>query len=433
MNEKTLSEGNKTKIRPTKIGCFFQSQAKQIRQGGWPVLLRKGCLLLTDLISILFSLPVVLIIRLLRPLVVVRLGPLLSSRLGHFAIETEMYLCDRDKRKNGSQPFDIFYHRLPICNHQLKKMWDRTLRISRLARWPDRLNRKMPGAGPHVIPRLGSRDIHGLIRGTPAHLSFTADEEHRGREALRAMGVQEGVSFICIHARDSSYLEAVSPERDWRYHDYRDSSIHNYVPAAEELVRRGHVAVRVGAIVKERLAVTNPGIVDYASNGCRSDFLDIYLGAKCRFFLCSATGVSEIPRIFRRPIAFVNFIPLEDMHTWGPDDLLIPKKLWLKKERRFLTFPEIFALGCSRFFHSEQYGHHGIEAVENTPQEILEVAIEMDERLKGAWKTTEEDEELQQRFWSCFRSSELHGDIVSRVGTEFLRRNRELLAKEEDI
>ncbi len=393
------------------------------------VLLKKICLLLTDFTSILFALPAVLIIRFLRPLVVVRLGPLPSSRLGHFAIETEMYLCDRDKRKNGSQPFDIFYHRLPICNHQLKSMWDRKLRVFRLARWPDRLNRKIPGAGPHVVPRLGSRDMRGLIRHTPAHLSFTVEEERRGREALRAMGIQEGIPFVCLHARDSSYLEAVSPERDWEYHDYRDSSIHNYVPAAEELARRGHVAVRVGAIVKEKLAVMNPGIVDYATNGRRSDFLDIYLGAKCRFFLCSATGVSEIPRIFRKPIAFVNFIPLEDMHTWGPDDLLIPKKLWLKKERRFLTFQEIFTLGFSRFFHSEQYERHGIEAVENTPEEIRDLAIEMDERLKSSWKTTDEDERLQQRFWSCFESSELHGDIVSRVGAEFLRQNQELLGK----
>lgn len=380
--------------------------------------------------SILLALPVVLMIRLLRPLVVVRLGPLRSSRLGHFAIETEMYLCDRNKSNHGSKPFDVFYHGLPICNYQLKKMWDRTLCVSRLVRWPDRLNRKIPGGEPHVIPNLGSRDIHGLIRNTPAHLSFTVEEERRGREALRAMGIQEGVPFMCIHARDSSYLEAVSPERDWKYHDYRDSSIHNYVPAAEELVRRGHVAVRVGAIVKEMLAVTNPGIVDYATNGCRSDFLDIYLGAKCRFFLCSATGVSEIPRIFRRPIAFVNFIPLEDMHTWGPDDLLIPKKLWLKRERRFLAFPEIFALGFSRFFHGEQYEQNGIEVVENTPEEILDLAVEMDERLKGTWKATDEDEKLQQRFWPCFKSSELHGDIVSRVGAEFLRQNRELLGKD---
>ena len=51
----------------------------------------------------------------------------------------------------------------------------------------------------------------------------------------------------------------------------------------------------------------------------------------------------------------------------------------------------------------------------------------MDERLKGTWQTTEEDEELQQRFWSLFRKSELHGVIKARIGGDFLRQNKDLL------
>ena len=59
----------------------------------------------------------------------------------------------------------------------------------------------------------------------------------------------------------------------------------------------------------------------------------------------------------------------------------------------------------------------------------MAVAIEMDERLKGDCNTTGEDEEMQERFWSLFQDSKLHGTIVSRIGTEFLRQNNELLAQ----
>ena len=69
----------------------------------------------------------------------------------------------------------------------------------------------------------------------------------------------------------------------------------------------------------------------------------------------------------------------------------------------------------------------GIEVIENTPEEILAVAVEMDERLKGIWRTTEEDEELQRRFWSLSKPSELNRVFVARIGAEFLRQNRELL------
>ena len=43
-----------------------------------------------------------------------------------------------------------------------------------------------------------------------------------------------------------------------------------------------------------------------------------------------------------------------------------------------------------------------LKLIENTPEEIRDVTIEMDERLNGTWKVSKEDEELQDRFWSLF-------------------------------
>ena len=57
----------------------------------------------------------------------------------------------------------------------------------------------------------------------------------------------------------------------------------------------------------------------------------------------------------------------------------------------------------------------------------MALAIEMDERLKGTWQATKEDEELQTEFWSLFKPSEFNKVFVSRIGADFLRRNRELL------
>ena len=65
--------------------------------------------------------------------------------------------------------------------------------------------------------------------------------------------------------------------------------------------------------------------------------------------------------------------------------------------------------------------------MENTPEEITALAVEMDERLKGTWQTAEEDEELQRRFWALFKPGALQGAFLSRIGTEFLHQNRELL------
>jgi len=65
--------------------------------------------------------------------------------------------------------------------------------------------------------------------------------------------------------------------------------------------------------------------------------------------------------------------------------------------------------------------------IENTPQEICDVAMEMDDRLRGIWETTEEDEELQKRFWSFFKPSKEVPVFRCRTGTKFLQQNKELL------
>jgi len=402
---------------------FIFGQIKQIRKGGLSILVRKiGVILL-----IILAAPIVLLVRMLRPLVIIRFGPLMSERIGHFAGCPEVYLCEREAGMYGrSRSIDIFYYSSVICNQQLKRMWGRILHVCSFVGPIDKANRYLPGGKKHMIPwraRL-DRDIYGLLAQTKSHLSFTSQEEDLGRSALQKLGINN--SFICFYARDPAYLNAVFQDKDWNYHSYRNSTIHNYIPAAEKMVSKGYDVIRMGSIVKEALKVANPKIIDYATTS-RTDFLDVYLGAKCQFFICDTAGIFLIPMVFRRPIAWVNFVPLEDLPTYGPNNLLIPKKLWLRDEHRFLTFREILNSNVGGFWSSIQYERLRIEVIENTQEEITALVVEMDERLKGKWQTTEKDEELQRRFWSLFTPVNSKQVFASRIGTEFLRQNQELL------
>lgn len=418
--------------RNVSIG-ILRRQIDQISEGGFPVLVRKFRTLLRRLLVnlplFLLALLIVLLVRLLRPLILIRFGKLISSRIGHFAADAELYLCECEEGMQNPKALDIFYYSSPICNRQFKKMCDRMMYVFSFAKWLDRANRRLPGGNKHTIinKSKGSRDVYELLSRTQAHLYFTVDEEQMGRAALQNIGLPEGARFICFHSRDSTYLNAVWPNSNWHYHDYRDSTIHNYVQAIEALTRRGYYAFRIGALVKEALNTTNPMIIDYATNGSRTDFLDIYLSAKCHFFLGTTAGITSIPMIFRRPIAWVNYLPLEYVQAWSEYELFITKKLYLKGEHRFMTFREIFDSGAGRFLRSEQYEQIGVDVIENTSEEIKALAIEMDERLNGTWQTNEENEELQKRFWDIFPKSELHGEIKSHIGAQFLRQNRELL------
>ena len=71
--------------------------------------------------------------------------------------------------------------------------------------------------------------------------------------------------------------------------------------------------------------------------------------------------------------------------------------------------------------------------IDNTPEEITDVVMEMDARLNGTWKADKEEEDLQNKFWSLFKhklSLYEHGFIKSptfRIGSDFLKKNQSLL------
>jgi len=408
-----------------RLKNFVASQVLQIKKGDGRILLRK----ILHIVLLVPGVAIVLVLRLARKWVYVRFGQLLSHRIGHYAANTEVHLCQRDSRQSEERIFDLFYNCEPISNQQLYRMWKREITISPLVRYLYRFTFLVPGGSKHRFPMGGylDRDTQALMADTTPHLKFTPNEMSSGTESMRRMGVPEGAPFVCFHARDPVYLREKYPQYDWSYHDYRNSAIDSFIPGVEELARRGYCAFRMGSVVGQQLMTENPSIIDYALNGSRSEFLDIFLSAHCRFFISTGTGLDAIPMVFRRPIVYVNFSPMEYVHSFVKNSLTIFKKYWLLKEKRFMTFEEIIRSGAGRFMDSEEYLRYGIELKENTPDEIREVMIEMDERLTGSWQPGEEDEKLQERFWSLIPKSELNGVIKGRIGAHFLRSNRYLL------
>lgn len=412
---------------------MIRRQLEIIRHGGPRVWLRKG-LFLVGLVLALFLLPVV---RALRPIVVIRFGQLVSHRIGPYASEPEVYLSELDVGMHNGRNIDVFYNESFISNYQLKKLWDRTLRVFQPARPVGMLNHWIPGGAKHEVPwrPYQQRDIYGVLPRTEAHLKFTEEEEEAGQAGLQNLSVPHGAPFVCFHARDSAFGESLAPGMDVGRVDYRNSDIQTYLPAVEELTRRGYFALRMGAVVEEPLKGSNPMIIDYATTS-RTELLDLYLSAKCQFFVASPVGVMCLPMVFRRPTVYVNFVPIGTLVCLPPCDICIPKKFWLRDEGRFMTIREILRCGASMFARSYQYDQMSIELMDNTPEEISAAVFEMEERLKGTWQSSEEDEEFQRRFWNVFKNSEAARyteggrlDVPqARIGAQFLRENLELLA-----
>jgi len=421
---------------------FIERQLLQIQQGGRAVLFKKMKKVLPILPLSILAVPVVLVIRLIRPWLLVRWGNMISSKIGHFAANTELYLCEQDAgiNKPKQRHVDLFHLAYsPICNQQLVTMWKRVLRV-----WPSWIlapislvDRVIPGGTVHEIGNntQHDRDVYNLLDRFPPHLEFTSEEKARGEAGMRAMGIPQGAYFVCLISRDSAYL-AAHESVDCRYHNYRDCDIKNFILAAEELAARGYFVIRMGAKVMEAMKITHPRIIDYATNGMRSDFMDIYLGAKCEFCISVGTGFDAVPHIFRRPVAYVNMVPMGYLFTFRQQVLCITKHYFAMSENRELVLSEISNNDDVAFcYNASGYASKGIELIENTPEEIRDLVIEMAESLKGTWQPHEEDEALQRRFWEIFPTDALktdnkrplHGEIRARFGAHFLRNNREWL------
>lgn len=415
------------------INSFAVRQISQIRDGGWPMAKRKMGRLLTKIINsplYLIVVPLVLFARIMRPFIQIRFGPIRSDVIGHFTFAAEYYLSERDV--DQSKTLDYFYFLSPeLPNKQWEIMVKRAMKIYPLIKYCDRINRLLPGWDQHYVYLHGSpcRDTRNIFMCTPSHISFTNEENERGKKFLETAGVKPDQEFVCMIARDPAYkkLYMSSDGRDWSYHNYRDSDINNYRKAALSLAQHDYFVFRLGKGVNEFFETDDNRVIDYANSEYRSDFLDIFLSANCTFFINGESGLSSVPMVFRVPIVFVNLAAIEYVFTWNSNIISIPKKFWLIKEKRFMTFKEIYGSGAGRFLRTEQYEEMGIELIENTPDEILSVSMEMHQRLNGTWKTTEEDEALQKRFWDMFPKSELHGEFRARIGTEYLRQNKDLL------
>lgn len=428
-------------INPFRLAAFLSRQLSQVRAGGWPIVRRKLNIILSMIVRLPLlvvefpvSLMIVLLMRLIRPFCLVRLNRIIGWRIGHFAANLELYLCEREVGINtpSGRHLDVWYHLCDVCNKQLDTMWRRRLHIGpgRLLRLADRINSLLPGGTVHKIGdnTCFDRDVHNLVDRFSPHLTFLDKEEAWGKSGLRALGIPEGAPFVCLIVRDSSYLHNQSAHIDWSYHNYRDCNIQNYVLAAQKLVERGYYVVRMGAVVEAEMDVDDPMIIDYATNGMRSDFMDIYLGAKCAFCINGNSGFEALPYVFLRPMVYVDYVPLGIMRTDSQRLIATIKKHWLRNEGRFMTFQEIVESGADYFFHSNNFEEIGIDLLESTPKEIAAVVLEMEERLKGTWQITKEDEELQKKFWEFFPKTPYHGEIRSRIGAEFLRLHKDFLA-----
>jgi len=244
-------------------------------------------------------------------------------------------------------------------------------------------------------------------------LTLSDDDHDRGWDCLKRLGIPPNAWFVGMHIRDDSSGNV------------RDADIDTYRMAIESIEKRGGWVIRMGNPSMPPLP-SMPQVIDYAHSEARSDWMDVFLWARCRFFIGTRSGPSYVPPTFGVPCVLTNSFPMAmpfPYHNIG-----IFKLYWSEIEERYLTFSEAFASRVELAEGVNYIASLGIRPVDNTPEEINDVVLEMLERLEGTLVYSTEDEQFQERFKSHRPNfkNEL-GTSAGRVGRAFLRKYAHLL------
>ncbi|EQA69567.1 TIGR04372 family glycosyltransferase [Leptospira noguchii] len=373
-----------------------------------------------------WAIPLVLIIRKLKPYCLVRFGIIDSTRIGHFNAQSVMYWTSLQEQPINT--VDLFWFSEKVSNRQWERMARRKLKIHWSVYYLDHWNKKISGGQDHIL-KPTTRDIQGKLKQMNViPFEFLPEEVTQAKDWLRAQGWKDHEKFVCLLVRDSSYLQ-ISPllkNENWDYHSYRDTDISDYVPAVEWLAGQGIWVLRMGSVMAKPIPTNHSRVIDYAFHLSKNELLDIWLFANCDLCISTGSGLDSITEFYNKPILFVNFIPLSHIWSWC-DSLNIPKHLFWKTTGKALTWREHLKHNYAR---TDDYEKAGIIVKDLSSDEILDATKECWQRVEDNWVDSLEDIQRQKKFWEILKEwpdyTKRHDWIhpKCRIGATWLKSNK---------
>lgn len=354
-----------------------------------------------------------------------------TQHVGHLAVEVDSFLKEGILGRHPSFRAVVLASDRVVANPHLARYFKQRLTVITNS-WICALLKpfaKMKSLQYDVIPYAqienGTSRAPAINRdwgSRPPLWTLSNEDLDRGKKSLQDLGLPEGAWFVCVHCREFGYLA-------WNTHNFRDVDVRNYIPAMQAIVEQGGWCFRMGDPTMKPLPEID-GVIDYCHHSVRSDWMDVFLCGSCRFFLGSGSGLSWVSSIFGIPVASANCAPLSTVMAYRPGDIAIPKLVWSESEDRYFAFEEIMSMPVGDARHAHFFEEARVRLVENSPDEITALAMEMLDRIEGRAEYTHEDEVLQERFKSLMRPGHFAYGSGSRVGRDFLRKYRQFLHEE---
>jgi putative glycosyltransferase (TIGR04372 family) len=211
-----------------------------------------------------------------------------------------------------------------------------------------------------VIPSSKKLDHLFWMRlsAQPALLRNSSKAIKESNELLLKLGSTKS-QFACLHIRDSKFK--TSDLRRRGYSDshikgvkasthHRNSNIENFILGCKVISDYGIAPIRVGREMKELSLESSNVILDYTYSSEVNDKNDILLAANCKFMICTLSGFSEVSKLFRVPIFYLDlgeffYFASKVTSCVNTTPIILPKIIKYRSNGKMLNFQEIHNLG----------------------------------------------------------------------------------------
>lgn len=382
------------------------------------------------LLCLIMSIPVVLLVRLVRPIVHIRFGRIYAPSFGQTVLVSEVYLSRRKAGFDEPNTVDLFFFHGDIKNQQLGRMIRRKMFVNPLVQPFYDANLYLSGVGgwkTHLVKSPScytERDVEFSFLEVPPQLSFLNEELEQVNTELMKYGMKKGDKFVCLYCRDQGYqLNSASLG-----HCY---DVDQFLFIIDKFVDAGYYVLRMGKNVEKPMTYSHPRVIDYGWQ-YQSDLMDIWLTANCELFINSGGGLACAAVAFRRPLICINYEVFTFFST-AKDSIVSFRRF--KKNGKYLTLREMLDLGFREIMRLPMDTKQTEIQIENlSEQEILDMIDEMISRLNGTWKIKNDLIEMQEKFWSILKEWDgfhsWHGEkLLCKVGHNYMLQNQDWLLK----
>lgn len=321
-------------------------------------------------------LPFVFLIVLISPFIKIRIGYIDSDRIGEYVSQINCYLMNKTFLQknfiNKKKTLDLFFRSKNIANKLVySKLVTPNLKIlPRFVLFPIYKWFLLLKSNHALLLKGFVKDDYKFNQEYSSNLNLTQNEISEGEAFLKSINYPINSRIVLIVGRDSKYLETIFEKSDYSFNNIRDVDIKTFKKSINYLLENNFYVIRMGSIVKEELIINSKNFFDYASSNLKSEFLDLYLFYKCEFVLSVSSGIDELAKVYKKPICYVNFLPIADLKlNWK--SLTILKKPFNRNTGKFIPYSDLYLKDLQKCFNGNDYNDQDICLVDNTDEEIF--------------------------------------------------------------